>query len=183
MKQLTLLVIGLLIMIGCSGQKLPADLPKLSPTVISVTQGGKPLAGAIVKLANADPSIDWGGVALTDEKGNATLKTNGMYDGVPAGAYKVCVTKIQNDVGPDPYAGAPDPKTDFEAYQGWLMKNERKIQAIQMQPRKSYWLTDVKYSDEKTTPLEITVTSGKNQHTVEVGEAVNVEYKDEKSPK
>ena len=158
---------------GCGGQKLPSDMPKLHPTVITVIQGGNPLPDALVTMVNVDATILWSCIARTDSSGTATMQTNGMYVGAPAGTYKATVTKqeVVRDGG-DPYAGAPDPAVDQEAYQGWLMKNEARIAAAERQQPVVNDLVDPKFGRTDTTTLEIPITAGRNNHTLDVGAAV-----------
>ncbi|MGL4594780.1 MAG: hypothetical protein ACRCUY_08650 [Thermoguttaceae bacterium] len=170
---------ALLLLLGCSKEQRPKDLPPLEPTIIQVMQGGKPLADAIVSLKSEDdPNFAWGAVGRSDASGNATVAAKGMYNGAVAGRYKVVVSKFEMASMPDPYADAPDIKTDFEAYQGWLMKNEAKIAAAQRKEPKSYTLIDPIFASRDTTTLSVEITKGKNRHTVDVGQPIRKEYKE-----
>jgi hypothetical protein len=171
---------------GCGGQRLPSDLPKLYPTVITVIQDGNPLAGALVTMINVDKSVGWSCVAMTDASGRATMVTNGMYAGTPEGTYKVTVSKHETETsGADAlqalYATAPDP-SDFEAHQGWLMRNEARIAAAQArQTAVVYTLVDPVFTDVDTTTLEVTITPGgrnANQHTLDVGAAIRTVHRE-----
>ena len=167
---------------GCGGQKLPSDLPKLYPTVITIVQEGKPLSDALVALVNVDSSISWSCVARTDASGMATMQTNGMYLGAPEGTYKVTVSKqVSERSGPDPYAGAPDPKVDYDAYQAWYSQNEGRIAAANARPPVTHTLVNPLFVDPDTTTLEVTVTPGgknANQHTLDVGAAVRAVHRE-----
>jgi len=178
MKQISVIVLlsGVcclpFLIIGCSGQKLPSDMPRLYPTVITVMQDGKPIADALVVLVNADPAIAWSCIARTDSSGRATMQTNGMYAGAPAGTYKATVVKQEISGGSsDIYAGAPDPAVDQEAYQGWLMQNEARIAAAERKGPVVHDLVDPKFADAETSPLEVTITTGRNAHTLDIGAA------------
>ena len=167
--------------VGC-GPQLPSDLPKLYPTVVTVIQDGEPLSGATVTLINADPSGGWACVARTDTAGKATIMTNGMYKGAPEGTYKVTVSKQEVEQGDNPFADAPDPAVDQTAYQEWVMKNEDRIAAAQRRQPVTYDLVDPKFSSPTQTTLELTITPGKNQHSLDVGKSNRTVYRDEKSP-
>ena len=43
-----ILLLPLLFLFGCTDSDRPSDMPKLYPCTVSVTQGGRPLEGAIV---------------------------------------------------------------------------------------------------------------------------------------
>ena len=163
---------------GCGGQKLPAGMPDLYPTTITITQENQPLGDAIVMLANADKSVEWSAVARTNAKGVAVLETSGQYKGVPAGTYKVTVTKQEMERPPDPYADAPDPKVDQGKYQEWYMQNEAKIAAASRVQPKVTSVVDPVYDSVEKTPLTVTVEAKKkNDFPLDVGKAVSVSVK------
>jgi len=176
---------GLLVAVfcfGCGGQRLPADLPRLYPTVVTVIQDGNPLPGALVTMTNVDPSIQWSGIAVTNASGRATIMTNGMWAGAPAGTYRATVVKQERpEEGQDPFlASAPDPEVDMDAFQAWRMANEDRIAAAQRQPSPPpFDLVDPRFGNPSTSTLEVTIVSGgrnANQHTLDVGEAVRIPY-------
>ena len=87
----------LLLFFGCMDSSRPTDLPPLFPCTVSVTQGGGPLAGALVELQSPD-SPTYRPSSTTDESGNATMMTYG-YPGAPAGKYKIIVRKsVEDDI-------------------------------------------------------------------------------------
>jgi hypothetical protein len=163
---------ALLFLSGCGGPVLPSDLPKLHPTVITVLQEGKPLADAFVSMVNVDASVKWSCAARTDASGRATMQTNGMYAGAPEGTYQVVIVKQDVEGGADPYADAPDPNVDREAYQAWYSQNAQRIAAASRQQRMVYDLLDPKFGSLSTTTLELTVVPGRNQVTFDVGAAI-----------
>lgn len=170
---------GLFVAVLCSGcgggVKLPSDLPKLHPTVITVIQDDKPLAGAMVAMENVDPEMEkWSCVALTDDAGKATVQTKGQYVGAPEGTYKVTVTKQEMDRGPSPYEGAPNAQTDPDEYNAWLSKNEARIAAAEARTPVTHDLVDPQFGTIAKTSLEVTITAGKNQHTLDVGKAMRI---------
>lgn len=96
------------IVCGCSkGPKKPADLPKLNPTTVTVTyDDGTPVDGATVAfLASQTGGRTWNLTAVTDAAGKITLKTDGNWDGAPAGEYRVIVTKEVAEVEEPTEAG------------------------------------------------------------------------------
>ena len=89
------------IVCGCSkGPKKPADLPKLNPTTATVTyDDGTPVDGATVALlASQTGGRTWNLTGVTDAAGQVTFKTDGNWDGAPAGEYRVIVTKEVSEV-------------------------------------------------------------------------------------
>ena len=90
---LSVSVIALISMIGCSGEKQPDGLPSLYPVTILVTQEGQPMVGASVALTVPDGSLSWVIGGITGADGKATLRTQGKYDGAPAGKYNVQISK------------------------------------------------------------------------------------------
>ena len=91
-----LFALSTLLFSGCGhGELIPPGMPKLYPATITVTQDGKPLAGAGVIMINADPSTSWSAGGNTDQNGVLKLKTMGRYPGAPVGKYIVAVQKIE----------------------------------------------------------------------------------------
>ena len=82
----------LCVFVGCN--RGPANMPKLYPATISITMNDQPLEGALVACYPTDDS-EWFAGGTTDAQGVAQLKTKGIYDGIAAGDYKVCVTKAE----------------------------------------------------------------------------------------
>jgi hypothetical protein len=150
----TVFLLSLLLVSGCRGNDgRPADLPKLFPATVTVTQGGEALAGAHVELVPQDsPDHPYRASATTDANGKATMMTYGFL-GAPAGNFKIIVRKgiVENIV----YG------TDAVGRQIVLSSE-------------SYIVVQNRYSDEKETPHEIEVpASRKGKHgTIDVGEAV-----------
>jgi hypothetical protein len=102
MKIIVYIVVIFILILGCSSQQLPDDLPKLYPCKITVTQNEKPLTGASVLLHLTDSSAGNGGkswipMGLTDENGVAVIKTNARYGGAPLGNYKILVNKTERE--------------------------------------------------------------------------------------
>lgn len=149
--------------LGCNrGPQLPPDVPKLVPCKITVTQEGTPLAGATVILDFVGTS-SWRTGGATDSNGVVTPMTNGQFEGVPAGKYKVVIMKTEQDassIPPAPEAGAP-------GYDEWMSKY-----AMAEGPAR-YTLVEKQFTTAKTTPLEIELTGGKLvEHTVDAGKKI-----------
>lgn len=97
-----LLLVALASAIGCGGDS--AGIATYATTG-AVTLGGQPVEGAMVQFTpvSANPGAA-GGQARTDDAGRfamTTLKDNGRttLSGLPAGEYKVTVTKMEAPAG------------------------------------------------------------------------------------
>ena len=143
-RQLFFLAATALLVFSLAGCRtgLPDGLPKLySCHVGIVDKAGAPIDNATVVAVL--PGSKWAGIGLTDSDGIAVLKTNGIYPGVPAGTYKITVTKYDVKVlrtGPDGEA------TEIA----------------------ETLVLDKSFADEATTPLELTVEAKTNNATFEV---------------
>jgi hypothetical protein len=148
----------IIILTGCGDSSRPEDLPKLYPCVILVTQDGKPLPDAVVKLVlQTETAAKYQSVATTSTDGTVTLMTYG-FPGVPSGKYKAVVTRnIEDDIV---Y------RTD-DAGEKVIVSYNR------------YKTVEEKFSDVKTTPFEIEITpqSRKEQISFDVGKPVRIKMK------
>lgn len=145
MKNLALLTIvltALVLLIGC--KKIPKGIPDLQPCSLTVTMDGQPLADAVVALV-PEGSQTWYVCGKTDVSGISVMMTNGQYEGVPEGKFKVTVEKM---------AGDPNwnPKTDEERERGQILKS----------------LVDASFAEASKTSLECTVVKGKNKFNFDV---------------
>ncbi|MDR1268233.1 MAG: DUF4198 domain-containing protein [Planctomycetaceae bacterium] len=155
---------------GCGGKKLPSDLPRLNPVSITIIQDGKPLAEASVTLTQLNGAAKWSAISNTNANGVANnFSTNGMYKGVAAGTFKVCIRKVERER--EKFDIPPEPTEPAEKY-AWRQKYIDRAP-----PPKEYDLIEKKYSDLKTTPLEIEVIAGKNEFSFDVGKSVRILYK------
>ncbi|GAB6185475.1 hypothetical protein [Thermopirellula anaerolimosa] len=102
-----------LIASGCSrGPQKPSDLPDLVPVVAVVKFKGEPVSDA--KVLFAPESGKYSAAGVTDAEGRAVMKTEGTYDGVPAGTFKVAVVKVPPpDTTSQPTESAENPE-DYE---------------------------------------------------------------------
>ncbi|MDR1290627.1 MAG: hypothetical protein LBK06_05445 [Planctomycetaceae bacterium] len=149
------IIFSIALFVGCEHSSKPSDLPVLYPCTLTFTQEGIPLVGAIIELAAQDANdTKYVPVQHTADDGTAKMSTYG-FAGVPAGKYKIIVTKIVEDE-----IAVQDKDTGETIFVG--SERHRTIDAI--------------YSDVKTTPLEVEVT-GKEKNTkqtFDVGKAVKV---------
>ncbi|MDR1480015.1 MAG: carboxypeptidase-like regulatory domain-containing protein [Planctomycetaceae bacterium] len=138
-----LFVSVLLFVIGCGDSPRPKDLPPLFLCTITVTQDGKPLSDAVVKLVTQENNTaKYTPVAMTGSDGKVIVSTYG-FSGAPAGKYKVVVSKnIEDDIV---YKTNADGEQEIVTY-----KTYRTVEKI--------------FSNTETTPLEIEITP-KNKNT------------------
>ncbi len=134
---------------GCKDKSRPADLPEdMSPCEITITQEGKPLAGATVDLQYTT-NVKYNTSGVTDENGVAMMKTYG-YAGAQQGTAKVRVDKLVTE-------GASEAEEYGEA--GNLGQD--------------FHLVDAKYRSFDTTDLEITIGKENSKESFDVGAAVH----------
>ncbi|MDR2115774.1 MAG: carboxypeptidase-like regulatory domain-containing protein [Planctomycetaceae bacterium] len=143
---------------------LPPDVPPLIKCKITVTQNGEPLNNASVLLNSVLGTETWRVSGITDANGVAVLFTNGLFEGVPQGKYKITISKTEQDadnIPPTPEIGSPD-------YEKWMKKY-----ANNPRSPNTYSLVEKQYSTLSLTPLEIDV-SGKNvvEMKIDVGKKV-----------
>lgn len=148
------------LILGCQGETRPAGMPELHPVTLTLTQAGTPLADATVRLVPQDASNTWYSGGHTDERGVAVIQTDRKYAGVPAGSYKVTVSKLEM---PAPAAADLSP---LDAPPGGS----------------TYDLVPSEYGHPDKTPLQITVATGSNQQEFDLGPAVRIEKKGPPAP-
>jgi hypothetical protein len=86
---------------GSSTVEKPDHIPTLTACQITVTYKGTPVEEASVLVAPKDGKYSAAGI--TNAQGIATMKTDGLYDGVVSGSFRVTVTKkVQIDPPADP---------------------------------------------------------------------------------
>ena len=157
------LLLTILAVIGCGGQKLPSGMAPLVKVSITVTQDGKSLGGATVTLFNMDGTVDYAPSGRTDSSGIATMYTQGNFLGAPLGKYKVCITKTEGESN-IPKTEAP---TGSPEYMQALRENKSSGGP------KTIIYTEEQYGDPRQTPHEIDVT-GKCSATFDVGKPVKI---------
>ncbi|MGI6402112.1 MAG: carboxypeptidase-like regulatory domain-containing protein [Thermoguttaceae bacterium] len=139
------------IVCGCNkGPKKPADLPTLYPTTAVVTyDNGTPVAGATVTLlAEQSGGRHWNLTGVTDASGSFTFKTDGNWDGAPAGTYNVIVVKEISDVEDPTEVGGSVTVKGITRY------------------------VDQKYGNPRTSGITVEVTEGTNNLEIKVGEEI-----------
>ncbi|MDO5308667.1 MAG: hypothetical protein Q4G03_04140 [Planctomycetia bacterium] len=159
-----LLLIALMC-VGCGKAKKPAGMPDLFPTTITVTLDGKGLEDATVTLIPGEKS-SYIPSGVTDKSGKVEIKTSGQFKGAPAGDYKIIVSAPEQI----DYGEAGPPPTDPDALEKW----NRSVDPTKF---KRFSPIEVKYTDPSQTPLTITIASGKNEQTFDLGAAVSDEVK------
>ena len=159
------LAASLLFAVGCGGQKTPPDMPKLQPTTIVITQEGAPCEGASVQLVKPDDlNYKWLAGGVTDAQGRCEILTHGKYKGAPEGEFAVVVYKTIRGES-ETRKNVPEPSDPKEA-----MEWNEKVAAEETATDE----IDQKYKKADTTDLRVTVKSGKNEETFEVGPKVSI---------
>jgi hypothetical protein len=103
-----LIVVGSLILAGCSGPEGDANRRPTAPTSGVVMYQGKPVADATVSFLaiSGDPISAFG---LTDAQGKFTMRTYEDGDGAPVGEHQVTITKTEaGKQPPGPPRTGPD---------------------------------------------------------------------------
>ena len=156
------IAIGCTVFAGCndSSNPKPTGFPTTVPCVVTITQEGTPLVGAMVSLIPSDGAKDWLFDATTDASGRAKIFTYGRKAGAPKGKYKVVVNKTETE--PSKYT-MPD-ENDVVAV-------ERYYRDVINEKLNSYTLVESEYTEPGTTPLTLEV-AGKTAETFEVGKQV-----------
>ncbi|MDR1484624.1 MAG: carboxypeptidase-like regulatory domain-containing protein [Planctomycetaceae bacterium] len=149
------LIIVTTLFVGCRDTSRPLDLPKLYFCAITITQEGKPVPGATVELIAQDTNnAKYVPLQYTNDNGTAVMTTY-SFAGVPAGKYKVVVTK---------YVEEETTVKDEDTGENIIVGGAK------------YRMIEPIYSDAKTTPLEIEITEKdrNNKQTFDVGKAIKV---------
>ena len=128
-------------------------MPALYPCTLVITQDNRPLEGAVVALFHQDSSLQqWTAGGVTDQSGKVALKTQGRYDGVVEGDYKVTVTKTEVEPG--------------------VLLNAETEEAI---PGKTWTLVEPHFGNVASTPLTFRMPGKKVSETLDVGIAIRQE--------
>ena len=162
-----ILLLAVPVFSACTKQPRPDGFPPLHPCAITITQDGKPLEGALVRLIPDGHKLLWTVAGTTDKNGVVKVITHPEYAGAPEGTYKVCVSKTE--ITPSQFPPPPD-TASYEEMQAWgaLTVNEK---------RPKYNLVKPEYDNVAKTPHSITINKGKNNATFDVGEAIKEEMK------
>ncbi|MEW4456415.1 carboxypeptidase regulatory-like domain-containing protein [Bremerella sp. JC817] len=151
------LSIGLISGLGCSSELPPPEnMPELHPVTLTIVQEGTPLELASIRLIPDAAPSPWYSGGSTNASGVSKIRTHGKFNGVPAGTYRVTVTKIEM-----PQAGS-----------GSLAEmNQTSAQDA------TYDLVDPQYSNPAKTPLRLEVVAGSNTKEFDLGVPVRVKRK------
>jgi len=166
MKTSINLILGLFLLsvIGCSGTRVPSDFPKTFPATVTVKEGETPLADTMILLYNQEARGSWACSGNTDANGKAELVTNQgshMAKGVPAGSYKVTLSKTSK---------APSERSADEvaamSYDEQIAYNQRiSTELAKMPPPIPRTLTH-----PKETPLTLEVTDSGGELVVDLSQ-------------
>ena len=155
----------LCVLSGCEKAPRPDGFPDLFPCKITITQEGKPLEDALVRLMPEGWTFQWTISGKTDKNGVANIVTHTNYAGVPEGTFKVCVSKEEITPSQFPPPAKDAPYEDWEAWRG----------KTNSENRPKYNLVKPEYGNDAETPHSLTISKGKNSKTFDVGEAVKIE--------
>ncbi|MDR1269700.1 MAG: carboxypeptidase-like regulatory domain-containing protein [Planctomycetaceae bacterium] len=161
--QLSLFVV-LVICSGC-GQSLPPDLPKLYSVSMTITQEDKPLPDAVVFMINENPASKWTAGGLTNQNGIVNLRTNGQFNGVPLGTYKMTVRKTES----------PDSTLLNEISESEQPQEYARIR--KQIEENTFELVEEQFSDFQTSPLSAEITPDKSTFKIDVGKPVRRKLK------
>jgi hypothetical protein len=140
---------------GCSGGP---KLPIVVPVKGTVTLDGNPLENASLTFISNDPKVK-SGVATTDDKGNFEVLTyfdaTHILKGIPAGEYKVTVTKMADSgEAPQPVMAVPK-KEDRNRMQEQMM-----AKMMATNDKKAKKALPDKYSKPDSSGLKAIATAG-----------------------
>jgi hypothetical protein len=153
MQKIIISVFLMSVLCGCSQRPLqPDNLPKLTPCKITITQDHLPLEGANVSLHSVTSETQqWVSGGRTDANGVAEIRTNGRYNGVPVGKFKVLITKTEVEPSKLP----PPPAEDDPNFPAWMAKSQNEVLP-------SYQLVDKQYAHPQTTPHELEISGSES---------------------
>lgn len=164
MKKIFLGLIALsLFFTGC-GPKLPDGMPALYPVqAVLIFDDGEPVENAHLSFLSQSGRNSWTFGGITDAQGKALLRTQGTYEGIPEGDYKVLVRKTIKEGIPEP----PEPMDEAsrEAYKKWLNSPDKE---------KTYSTVDLIYKQEAKTPLNVKIDPTTKTIELKVGKKVKI---------
>ena len=99
-------ILGLNLVVACVGCTSRSG-PALAPVEGTVTMDGKPLPNAVVSFVPTNQTLGQGGRGKTDATGKFEILTQDQQQkGLPAGTYRVAISKFVNPDGTDFVGGA-----------------------------------------------------------------------------
>jgi hypothetical protein len=143
---LILLFSGLLF--GIAGCGKPANMPKLFPCQITVTDGGTPVGGVRVSMADESSGESWSINGITDSSGVAkmsTTYTNYTASGVPQGMFKIAIDKDPPNLPPQNVTDDMNEQQADAAMKKW----EAEVDKIRIIPKNLVFIS--------TTPITLEV--------------------------
>ncbi|MDO5581025.1 MAG: hypothetical protein Q4G69_07800 [Planctomycetia bacterium] len=148
---------------GC-GPKLPDGLPSLVKVQALLTyDDGTPVDDAHLSFISQTGKNSWTFGGKTDAQGKLQLRTQGTYEGIPEGDYKVLIRKSIKEGIPEP----PEPMDEESrnAYQKWSNSpNKEKV----------YSTVDLAYRQEAKTPLAVKIDSNTKNIELKAGKKVKI---------
>jgi hypothetical protein len=158
-NQLFILCLTCLVVIaGCSRNK-PADFPKMYSYTFTVLFQGKPVEKARVMFFPEQSGQNWVVGGETDIHGIAQIYThqgNYMKLGIPAGTFKVTLSKTPEIAQRSKEEKDKMTQEDFNKYIAQLKESMKTIQSV----------VPMELSNRTKTPLEIVVGGTENSYTV-----------------
>ncbi|NMC20217.1 MAG: carboxypeptidase regulatory-like domain-containing protein [Thermogutta sp.] len=132
---------------GCGREaEKPSDLPDLVPIAAVVKFQGEPVPDA--KVLFSPVSGKYSAAGVTDSQGRAVMKTDGTYEGVPAGSYKVAVVKLPpTQSAPQSSESLQNPEDYEKQYQATATSGAAAVQSA----------LPAKYASFETSGLTATV--------------------------
>ena len=91
------ILLAVLCFSGCA-PSLPEGMPPIYPCSITLTQEGVPLEGASAALIPEDTTLTFVFAGATTSDGSVEMYSHGKHRGVPAGKYKLIVTKNDHEI-------------------------------------------------------------------------------------
>jgi hypothetical protein len=149
---------------GCGGKQRPNDLPTLYPCEITVIQDGKPLSEATVLFYPLNGNLRFAIGGKTNQNGILVPKTDGEWDGIPQGEYRISISK---QIAPTDIP-LPGPQTPLE--------ERRKMLENQMKLTKE--TVDPKFSDRTKSELRLKVEGKAVKESFDVGQAVDISLRE-----
>lgn len=152
--QQTLCVIAVVVPFLAAGCNSGPRHPPTYPVSGTVTQGGKPLAGATVVFVPAEGAVGQeAATGVTDAEGRFKLTTYSSDDGANAGDYQIKVSKFD---------GKRPTKEEQASYISYEEEQKMQFAADEPATPPSKNLLSAKYANEATSGFKFTVKKGSN---------------------
>lgn len=154
-------LISILLLSGCTSEKRPDGFPKIHPLDIRILQKGQPVEGVTVSLFSKGEKIPWTTGGKTNASGDAIIMTHGKYRGIPSGTYSVVLSKTETD--------------NFDELLKGTDETKRTPNVNVTKSFNTYSLIDLKYTKEKTTPLELKIENKGMSQSFDIGDPVKIQ--------